>query len=84
MTGDILGFLIGSVLGIWVVSLVVSGIRNGRLRHNRIKPRAPDSTSFRTHPFRFLFVALIFLMISCVLLFFAFQRGTSIWQRLVA
>ena len=77
---DIFSFILASALGGWLLGLVVSGIRTGRIRHTD----ATSTYSLRHEPVKFCFVALVFLLFSGVVLYFAVLRALAIWNLIFA
>jgi hypothetical protein len=80
MLVDLIGFLVAAAFGGWLVGLVVSGLRTGRIHHT-------DSTStftWRTQPVRFTLVAVFFATLAAMLIYLAAVRATAIWHSLVA
>jgi hypothetical protein len=72
---QLLGLALALAFGVWMVSLVVRGVRTGRIHHT-------DSTStyaFRTQPVRFVFVALVFLVFAALAFYLAFERWQTFW-----
>jgi len=65
---EIFGFVLASALGGWLLSLVVNGVRTGRIRHSN----ATSTYSFRHEPVRFCFVVLVFycFQVVCYILLF--------------
>ena len=53
----LLGLALLLTFGVWMVSLVVSGVRTGRIRHTDLT----STYALREQPLRFVFVAVVFL-----------------------
>jgi hypothetical protein len=77
---DIFSFVMASALGSWLLSLVVSGMRTGRIRHSS----ATSTYSFRHEPVKFCFTALVFLLFSSAFLYVAGLRALVIWNHVCA
>ena len=70
---DLLGLALALAFGVWMVSLVVSGVRTGRIHHS-------DSTStysFRKQPIRFVLVAAVFLAFAAAAFYVVVERWQS-------
>jgi hypothetical protein len=76
MLRDIIGLILASVFGVWMSSLVVNGIRTGRIQHNG------GPSTFRNQRARFIFVAVLFTLFAAMFFYCAFLRAFAIWQRL--
>jgi hypothetical protein len=77
---EIFSFALASAFGGWLLSLVVSGVRTGRIRHTN----TAFTYSLRHQPVKFCFVALVFLLFSGIFLYFAVLRALAIWNHVVA
>lgn len=75
MIFDAIGFLLVAAFGFWMVYLVVSALRTGRIYHT-------DSTStfsFRKQPVRFVLVAMVFLTLAAMAFYLVAGRWQSFW-----
>jgi hypothetical protein len=72
---DLFGLALALTFGVWMVSLVVSGVRTGRIHHTD----SASTYAFRRQPVRFVFVAVVFLAFAAMAFYFAFERWQSFW-----
>jgi hypothetical protein len=78
MIREIIGFLLGIALAVYVLAPVASSIRTGRIHHT-------DSTStysYRKQPRRFVAVVVLFVAFGAMFLFCAVIRAIAIWHHL--
>ncbi|MCB1972996.1 MAG: hypothetical protein KDE65_00350 [Burkholderiaceae bacterium] len=80
MLSDLAGFVLATVFGAWLLGLVVSGLRTGRIHHTN----STATYSFRMQPIRFILVAAFFTALSAMLFYFAFTRAFAVWHVFVA
>ena len=71
----LLGLALLLTFGAWMVSLVVSGVRTGRIRHTDLT----STYALRKQPLRFVFVAVVFLAFAALAFYFAFESWQSFW-----
>ncbi|MDR2212313.1 MAG: hypothetical protein LBE21_01640 [Pseudomonadales bacterium] len=77
---DVLGFFVAAVLGSWLLGLVVTAIRTGRIRHTN----STATFSLRQQPVQFCLLVLFFILFAGACLYAAILRALSIWHNLSA
>jgi hypothetical protein len=80
MTVDIAVFVVAALFGGWLFSLVVSGIRTGRIRHTN----STSTFTFRNQPLRFSLVAVVLAGFSMALFYVALLRALAVWRSVTA
>jgi hypothetical protein len=75
---DLLGFVIAAAFGSYLLGLVVSAVRAGRIRHTG----SISTYSWQRQPVRFCLVALVFVIFGAGLFYCAFLRAAAVWHRL--
>ena len=79
MFADIAGFILGSIFGAWLISLVAEGVRTGRIPHTDSR----STYSLKGQPIRFILVAVFFSALSATMFYLAFERAAAVWGSLI-
>ena len=78
MVGNFIGFILATSFAICMFYLVIDGFRKGRIHHSD----TTSTYSLKKQPIKFFMVAVIFIALGSIFLYFAIQKALAVWHGL--